>query len=170
MGEIRHEFHEFSRIFFRNTNTRTTHLIEGEEYPPSLRELRRGWRGGGNKGKGWDSYVMNSLSRRARHGIERGVVMASVVHSMTRLRTIYPNRNLFRRAWRRKNFLGRRLVLLCARSQSDSRRGRIRTRSRCKLAIRSGRFPSARAARATARRIGISVWRSDYWEIAVVAR
>jgi len=127
-------------------------------------------RGKWEQRKGLGLLRMNSLSRRSRHEIEHGVVTASVVYSMTRLRTVYPNRTLVRHSSRSKNFLRRRLVLLCDRNRPGLGRGRIRTRSKCKLAIRPGRFPRARAARATARRIGISVWRSDYWEIPVVVR
>ena len=64
----------------------------------------------------------------------------------------------------------RRLVLLCDRERAGSRQRRTRSESNLRLAIRPGRFPSARAARATARRIGVSVWRSDYWEVPVVVR
>jgi hypothetical protein len=50
------------------------------------------------------------------------------------------------------------------------RRGTTTTELNFRLAIRPGRFHSARAARATARRIGISVWRADQWEVPVVVR
>jgi hypothetical protein len=66
--------------------------------------------------------------------------------------------------------MSRRLALMCERERAGSRRRRMRSESNFRLAIRPGRFPSARAARATARRIGVSVWRSDYWEIPVVVR
>src|SRR5215475_9361403 len=134
------------------SKTRTTTLLRQEHY---------GGRGG-NKAEGRDSYVMNALSGMLRLKKQRGVIMASVVHPMTRSRIVYPNRALVRHASSRKNLRSpRRLAALCERQRSGSRPRTTGPRSNFRLAIRPGRFPSARAARATARRIGVSVWRSD---------
>jgi hypothetical protein len=122
----------------------------------------------GNKRRRRSSYVMNGLSRRSRLIKQRGVLMASVVHPMARTREMHLNRNDIRQASRRKSFLSRGLVSLCDRSRTG--RKSLRRSPNFRLAIRPGRFPSARAARATARRIGISVWRSDQWEVPVVVR
>src|SRR5262245_39310099 len=95
----------------------------------------------GNKGAGRASYLMNGLSRGSRLKKQRGVNMASVVHPMTRSRTIYPNRALVRHAAHRKNFLSRRLVLLCDRDRRGASRRKVGSES--SLAIRPGRFPTA---------------------------
>ena len=134
--------------------------------PASAATLRRV----GTKGARRDSYVMNSLSCKSRTGKELGVVMASIVHPMTRTREIHPGRSDIRQTSRRKNLPPPRLLSLCDRSRLHSGRRTRRRGFSSRLAIRPGRFPSARAARATARRIGVSVWRSDQWEVPVMVR
>ena len=140
----------------RGTRRRPCYIGGGED----------GW----NKGACRASYVMNGLSRRSRLIKQRGVIMASVVHPIARTRETHLNRNDIRQASRRKNLLSRGLMSLCERNRMRSGRRNSRRALRSRLAIRPGRFPSARAARATARRIGISVWRSDQWEVPVVVR
>src|SRR5215475_1245307 len=95
------------------SKTRTTTLLRQEHY---------GGRGG-NKAEGRDSYIMNALSGGLRLKKQRGVIMASVVHPMTRSRIAYPNRALVRQVTSRKNLRSpRRLAVFCERQQSGSRR------------------------------------------------
>jgi hypothetical protein len=133
-----------------------------------------------NKGRLGASYCMNALRRGSRRpNKERAVKMYSRCSAMTRARTTYLNRNLVRHSRSRNVRLTSGALLsyfhdrqslplhspldpLAARP-SDSKHQMARSRSMFKLAIRLGRSFSAHAACAPARRIGISVWRSDFW-------
>lgn len=104
---------------------------------------------------------------------------------MTRTRTTHPRRNSFQNASCGKNLLTRHVLLSFFHDQRnsplesmfdplaapslpsdapfDSKHQMAWNRLMFRLAVRLGRSFSARAAGAPARRIGISVWRSDFW-------
>jgi hypothetical protein len=116
----------------------------------------------GNKRKSSSSYIMNGL-RRGRPKQKRAVKMSFRCSPMTRARATYPKRTSVRHSRAGKRFPNRTVLLSCGGERRTLRDEMTRRRSRFKLAIRLGRFFSARAACAPARRIGVSVWRTDFW-------
>jgi len=92
----------------------------------------------------------------------------NLFESMTRTRSSSAKRKLFRRAIGARHGLSRSVVSSASRVQN---RGRTSS-SDCPsvLAIRPGRYFSARAARAPARRIGVMIWRAESWTVPVLVR
>jgi hypothetical protein len=118
----------------------------------------------GNKVMSLSSYCMNALCRGSRRPEKEPDAKKPFRRSfMTRARASYLKRNLVRDARAGREFPNPGVLLSCYGDAGSMRAQMTRSRSRFRLAIRLGRVFSARAACAPPRRIGISVWRSDFW-------
>lgn len=103
------------------------------------------------------------MPRVAPPETKRAVKMSFRCSPMTRARTTYLKRTFVRHSQAGRKFPNRAVLLPCGGGRRTLRDQMTRSRSQFKLAIRLGRFFSARAACAPARRLGISVWRTDFW-------